>query len=70
MARMIVILDVPDLDPIINDPHDPVDEILSVYDDDVRAGNATYRPELIGAEWIDSPAADAMLHLASMRGKA
>jgi hypothetical protein len=54
MATLIVRLDV-DADPTVVDPHTVVEEILDIYCEEARVGNANYvvAEQFFEAEWED-----------------
>jgi hypothetical protein len=57
MARLTIVVEVPDADPTLNDPHEVADEVLDLLGD-----GWTTPPEFVGAEWGDHlpDAADVM----------
>jgi hypothetical protein len=52
MSRLIMVVEADDsLDCTLADPEVVAEELLSVYEDERRAGNATYEFTLVSAEW-------------------
>lgn len=66
MTKLIIILDVNE-DPDLTDPHEIAEDILSIVDDEHRAGNTHLDPELIAAEWEGTAGLTAVLHLEEIR---
>lgn len=55
MARMVIVLEANEnVDPLREDPHDLVYDLIDVYEEAGRHGSASYGPfEFVSAEWED-----------------
>jgi hypothetical protein len=50
MARLTIVVEVPDADPTLEDPHEVAEELL---DTDHRGLSSSDAPSFVGAEWGD-----------------